>query len=230
MSAEAPLPGAPFRSPTYLAKLVTVVFAPQLAGVAFRGWTVWQALGLAQADLTANPRVHQEQLAALEAAYSGTFGAFVLFFFLGLVPFCLWTYRVASNARAFGAPGPEPAFAVGWFFVPIAHLFMPIVSFARIWKASAPDERRGTPTLVIAWWLTYLLSLAFGAMAAGRVDFTISPSGSVAFLRMATFIHAIDALAVALLLAMVWSLTRRQERRAARPVPRAADLVAHPAT
>src|SRR5688500_2139459 len=120
MSAESPPPGAPFRSPTFLAKLVTVVFAPQLAGVAFRWWTVWQALGLAEADMGADPRVHQERLKALEAAYDGTFWPFVLFFFLGLIPFCLWTHRVASNARAFGATGPEPAFAVGWFFVPIA--------------------------------------------------------------------------------------------------------------
>ena len=44
----------------------------------------------------------------------------------GLVFLC-WLYRAACNARALGARGMQvsPAWAVGGFFVPIIHLFLP---------------------------------------------------------------------------------------------------------
>lgn len=227
MSYDASFEGARYRSPALLASLVTLALAPYVAAAAFRVWVLWQALGPAQARVPGD--TPPESLELLAGAYQ-TAGVLkmVALILLGIVPFCLWTWRVASNARAFGAGDVSPAWTVGSYFVPFANVIAPLLALRKVWLASAPSTGEGgrpwTPRFVYAWWFAWLAAGPLVAMTDARADFVISPAGSVAFMRLGMFASAVDLAAVALMLAVVWSLTLRQHRRAAPAVPRAATV------
>ena len=54
--------------------------------------------------------------------------------------FCLFMPRANRNARAFGSSmSISPGWAAGWFFVPIANLWMPYQAMKEIWQGSDPD-------------------------------------------------------------------------------------------
>lgn len=81
-----------------------------------------------------------------------------------------WLYLGNANARALGATDlmGSPGLAVGWFFVPLANLFMPYMTVRDMWKASAnPRDWQGAsaPAAIILWWLLWL---------AGNIAGTIS--------------------------------------------------------
>ncbi len=88
--------------------------------------------------------------------------------------FCIWTHRVAANVRALGASGlrHSPGWAVGWFFIPVANLFMPFSVFREIDRASQPTGyvdteawKRNAPGVVITfWWLTWFLQTIVGGV------------------------------------------------------------------
>lgn len=76
----------------------------------------------------------------------------------------IWTYRAAANTRVFGATGHDysPGWAVGWFFVPVANLFVPYKVASEIVKASTPGGRAKlwqsfeVPAFVGWWWGAYV--------------------------------------------------------------------------
>jgi len=69
----------------------------------------------------------------------------------GLVFLC-WLYRAACNARALGAQGMQvsPAWAVGGFFVPIIHLFLPYQAVKEIWVNGPVDSEPDSISLKMA--------------------------------------------------------------------------------
>ena len=92
-----------------------------------------------------------------------------LVFILTAVVFCVWVVRAAKNARALGAQGMtvSPGWCAGWFFVPIANLFMPFKGVSEIYKASEPGMNPANPQawkdvavpgVLIAWWALWILS------------------------------------------------------------------------
>jgi hypothetical protein len=90
---------------------------------------------------------------------------------LGLALFFMWVYRANRNARALGAEEMRytPASSVGWFFIPLANLFMPYLALREIWKASSPSRRtqwrraRVSP-IFGAWWA---VGVAQGTLEGG---------------------------------------------------------------
>jgi hypothetical protein len=204
----APVDGARYRSAAGLAQFVTLAFAPYVAGGVFRLWVLAQALEPAQARV-AGAEISLEPLELFAGAYGSAGAVKMVSMLLGIVAFCLWTYRVAVNARAFGAADVSPGWSVGAYFVPLANGIAPLLSLRRIWLASSRD--RWVPRFVYAWWFAWLVAGPFVQMTDARADFTISPTGSVAFMKLAAFASAIDLLAIGLMLAVVWTLTRRQQ-------------------
>ncbi|MCB1077836.1 MAG: DUF4328 domain-containing protein [Verrucomicrobiae bacterium] len=89
--------------------------------------------------------------------------AYLLLFAATVILFMMWTYRVAANAYALGAAWVRvsPGWAVGWYFVPVASLFMPYLAMADISRASvSPEEGENgnTPVLIKAWWTFWIAS------------------------------------------------------------------------
>jgi hypothetical protein len=83
---------------------------------------------------------------------------------LVIVLFFFWVYRCAKNIHAFGCERLRftPAWAVGWFFIPLADLVMPVLVLVEIWKASEPDAKKNEwqsepfPKLIPFWWFFYI--------------------------------------------------------------------------
>ena len=79
----------------------------------------------------------------------------------------IWLYRVHSNLPALGARNLEftPEWAVGWWFIPIFHLFRPYQVVREIWQASDPGVSREDQTLevgpsnaLLGWWWALVVS------------------------------------------------------------------------
>ena len=108
--------------------------------------------------------------AALEASDARQAGVGVLYFavYLTTMVFVLvWIHRANHNVRELGGSGLRfsPAGAIGWYFVPILHLWRPYRAMKEIWQASlAPHDWHGRPIPVILpiWWTLWLVSHVLG--------------------------------------------------------------------
>lgn len=84
-----------------------------------------------------------------------------------VVLFCMWAYRANANARALGASdlSVSPGWTVGWFFIPVAHLWKPYQAIAEVDRASGPDDptdstswhRSRTSMVVHLWWAAWVI-------------------------------------------------------------------------
>ena len=75
----------------------------------------------------------------------------------------MWIYRASSNARFMDAdPGRvSPGWAVGWYFIPIASLWMPFRAMKQIWNTTmlpGGDLRAAVPGFIGLWWATWVVS------------------------------------------------------------------------
>ena len=69
-----------------------------------------------------------------------------------------WQHRVTRNVWARGRPvKTSPGWAVGWWFIPVANLWMPAVAVYRVFRASVGRGYKGGAWLVSAWWSAYIL-------------------------------------------------------------------------
>ena len=84
-----------------------------------------------------------------------------------IVLFCIWIYRANHNARQLGATDMQfsPGWAVGWYFIPIAHFWKPYQAMREIWQASADPahwQQQPRRTILPLWWTFFLLSNFIG--------------------------------------------------------------------
>ena len=72
--------------------------------------------------------------------------------------FLVWIHRAASNVHERGRSGMtvSPFGAVGWFFVPVANLFMPYRAMSGLARASS--ARGAEPLWVLLWWVPLVAS------------------------------------------------------------------------
>jgi hypothetical protein len=128
--------------------------------------------------------------------------------------FLIWFYRANANARAMGAEDltGSPGLSVGWFFIPIAFLFMPFVVVRDTWKASeAPRDWQGrsAPPLIGFWWAAMLVS-----NIAGSISFRIAVEGgydAASAVAMFDLISNLGAVAAGLLGAQVVAGIRNRQ-------------------
>jgi hypothetical protein len=215
--------GVTYRSPRLLAKLVTAMFVLDLAGLVMSALLLWDSLGIAQA-LAAGQEVSQESFAMLERRASEIAQISWALLMGCTFLFGLWTYLVARNVAALGGHlSVAPGWAVGYYFVPILSMWRPYSVMAEVWDASDPDPRAATyaprsHALLLFWWIVWLTSawvdlLAFRSRAPEDARAWAAQIGT-------GFVYvAVEALAVALIVAVVWKLSRRQDERAAALMP-----------
>ena len=130
--------------------------------------------------------------------------------------FLVWFHRAYRNAAALGAGGLRfsSGWAVGWWFVPIACLWMPCLAAVDIWKASGGvtpaadgDLRRqdAAPTLVVLWWVAWLAFLVM-ANVTGVLD---NPNDNSFLLSVLS--NGATVLAAVLAIIVVMSVSAREE-------------------
>jgi hypothetical protein len=100
----------------------------------------------------------------------GLVGLAVIVSFLATGFLCLkWIYRTSLNAHALvPALTITPAWAVGWYFVPLALLIKPFQAMKETWQASAnPAAWRSidTPGVLRWWWALWLVSSILGNLS-----------------------------------------------------------------
>jgi hypothetical protein len=77
----------------------------------------------------------------------------------------LWTYRVYDNLRVVGSRETTmtPGWAVGWWFIPIANLWMPYRVMREINARSEISNEyellNGSPIGIVEWWALFWLSV-----------------------------------------------------------------------
>jgi hypothetical protein len=76
--------------------------------------------------------------------------------------FLKWIYRAYKNIQGFGAEGLRftPAWAVGYYFIPVLSLVRPVQVMSEIWRASQDPRnwlKRRSSWLIGAWWCLFLL-------------------------------------------------------------------------
>jgi hypothetical protein len=105
---------------------------------------------------------------------------------LGVVFFCLWLHRAASNLPAFGRRGMTftPAWSVGWFFIPFMSVWKTYQVLSELMRASAPNgtgaqawRGRPTPPLLPVW-----CGASWLAAAAQRFEARCDPNAPSASL------------------------------------------------
>ena len=87
-----------------------------------------------------------------------------------VIVFLMWMHRASKNIESLGAHGQRfsPAWAVGWWFVPIMFFFRPYQVMAEIWRGSRSDavlwgqddwQSRPVSPLLAWWWLLWIVAL-----------------------------------------------------------------------
>jgi hypothetical protein len=144
-----------------------------------------------------------------------------------LVAFLLWFYRANRNLRVLGGTDLRftPGWAVVWWFIPIANIWMPYRATVEIAKASDPSvgvtnrqsrEQLPRPKLLLVWWLYSLLSgLAYILILASAGLWTPFMPGRDSTENVAVAVGgaAITAVSLWLTILVIRMITDRQSQK-----------------
>jgi hypothetical protein len=66
----------------------------------------------------------------------------------------VWQHQATANLWARRYPGlkTRPGWAVGWWFIPVASLWMPLVTMLELDRRSTPDGSRRSASPLLGWW------------------------------------------------------------------------------
>lgn len=140
---------------------------------------------------------------------------FVVSLVLAYIVAGFWIYNAACNVRALGARGFQnsPGWAVGWYAVPLMSLFKPFQAMEEIYQASASPARwQGleTPVLLRFWWGAWLLAGITGYVVAIVARTTTDIPGLIGATQFQLIDIAVDLVASALFVIIVWRIFRAQ--------------------
>lgn len=142
-----------FRDPTSLMQWTRGVLYAGIAGSLLRVWSsAVELLGGGGEEASTGIGVMEIVQAVMGLPIMLTTAVFVL----------TWIHRANHNARQLGAADMRftPAWAVGWYFVPIAWFWKPYQVMSEIWRASRnPSYWRGQPVSVLLpwWWALWIV-------------------------------------------------------------------------
>ena len=147
----------------------------------------------------------------------------------------IWIYRVHANLPVLGARNLKftPLWAVGWWFIPIAHLFRPYQVLREIWHGSDPvldvvvrghggetTLRMEASTVVLGWWWALVVSALalqfyypFLAAVTGDDTGEISSLFYVALFSVKATSTALNIAAAVLAILVVLKIDRMQTEK-----------------
>lgn len=113
------------------------------------------------------------QLRQLESGLLILLVVLFLCFVVNVVFFCIWQYRAtkAVELRAdIDNPSISAGWQVGWWFIPVANLFMPVKALGEVYRASREGssgdwKSRPLPGSILGWWLLWLGSTILDRVA-----------------------------------------------------------------
>ena len=178
---------------TIILVLLIVVFLPY-AGLNLAAIPLWESVVsmVSEQQDRAPENVLNEASILLKGILSVTYlGANIkhVSAFIGMaaiVALLTWIIRVHSNLPALGARNLkfETIWAVAWWFIPFAHLFLPYRVMLEIWQGSDPDAEgedleKSSPPLLGFWWAVTVPALLIGLYYIPIVNTMDMRGGSV---------------------------------------------------
>lgn len=145
---------------------------------------------------------------------------------LSIIFFLMWLYRGYTNLPALRADSSEftPGWAIGWWFIPFANLVKPFQVVRNLWAESDPDidpegfhlnVQPGAPAWMLIWWITWLITNFVSNLSAGAMEARSASDVSAAGYLF--IVHgALHVTAALLAIAVIRSITTRQEERHSR--------------
>lgn len=176
---------------------------------------------LKQIQLQDNDAFRLQQLPKIQLAEHYDIYIFIPFTFITAIVFYVWLYRACKNAHSLSVVEPMPygpGWSIGWFFVPIASLFMPYRVMSAIWNHSNPDETKETDKsgngVISCWWFLWIV----GAILGQVVNLVVRQSdGSYSFALkaclMASGVILINSLMIMFWLKMIKTIHRMQGQK-----------------
>ncbi len=170
--AETATPRPTFRDQSPRVRRVGIALTVSAIAAAAAAWTDYDQLDFIDRALSGAPidleagTASDNRFFALGAVNLLAFGACAAFFLS-------WLFEAGRNLRALGRQGLRFAEEkrVLWFFIPVAHLVMPLLGLRELYKASCGPAQgdwrtQAFPAIFGVWWLVWLISNLSGDVAA----------------------------------------------------------------
>ena len=144
---------------------------------------------------------------------------YLLVFAVAGIASLIWTYRAAVNSRYLEEQPPRisPGWAVGWYFIPIASLWMPYRAMKEIAERSSPSGKLPAH-LSLGWWWLLWITTAFGGNLLLRVALSADDIGSLIAAGWLSIVLGIANLPLVwIYVRIIESITRLQAAKAAMP-------------
>lgn len=202
-----------FREPTGSARAATIALALFMLLDLIFGLTeanaIWAIDGF-QAGTFEIDRLEQSDALGMVAG-----GGLMLAYLIAVIASGRWIFRVNKNAQAQNQDWitVSPGWNIGFFFIPIANLFMPFRGLRQTLQVStAPHapEHVAIPALMPLWWLAWLAMSILGNISF-RLSLnaeTLDQLRTVAVLNLVT--TPVDLLGTILFMMVIWRITRLQ--------------------
>jgi hypothetical protein len=165
--------------------------------------------------------VSQQQLGTTAVLYGLALVGTVVLTIPAGITFVVWAVRTRKNVDALGAYDLEySAWFPVYFVVPVLNLFVPLLAFQEIWRASdpastdLPQHRRGS-RIIYFWWAFFLLASIAGALPRLLAE----RDKRAAEIGLAAPYHVLAAIAAGLAIAMIWRFLQRQRAHPGSVVP-----------
>ncbi|MFD7927556.1 DUF4328 domain-containing protein [Streptomyces sp. NPDC059742] len=217
-----PPPGHLLRSPQGLAT-ATVVLLCVTGGINLlsAGANVF-TLSLMN-DLDADPARVTSSMTDLSDILIGLAGVLQMLMYIATgVVFLVWFHRVRVNGGIFRTTEftQGSGWAIGWWFVPVAHLFQPFVVARQIWRASTQLGPDGSPVRVsgaplTAWWAVWVAASNVGRISGAVFSRAEAPDEMAAAATLGICSDLLVVAAAALAVLVVRRLTAMQNTMAA---------------
>ncbi len=159
----------------------------------------------------------EAEFTAMEGLYVLVSLATLVVLVLTSILWCMWLHRAAKNLVDANVADFEytPAWAVGWHFVPFAHLFKPFEVMRKIWNARSGGGAALdlSAPIVNHWWTAWIISLIAGNIS-GRIALQAENPET---LYLGTAMSAVSSVAtfvaIPLALKMLEAITKGQVER-----------------
>jgi hypothetical protein len=148
---------------------------------------------------------------------TGISGLVALFTLATIVVFARWIVLAHRNLPALGARYLEvtPGWAVGWFFVPVVHIWFPYRAMRSLWRASHSAQRpelQDSTWVLPTWWALWLgfLYLPFFTAATPGMRATAGLIAMTQWQIAGRFIGVALCVVASILVSRIWEAQRSQ--------------------
>lgn len=226
-AVRPPVLASPFISPGPRARAAQLALAAKVVVACLCVWSSWLRLDflheVQQAQATGPMK---DQKVAAESIQRGqdndrreeTVGMVHLATIVAsLILFLMWKYRAYKNLDSLNYYGARFSLggAIGWYFCPVVNLWKPFQAMQDLWDGSAPPRSVGPAggVLVALWWVSWVLDGIISNSAAGLTDRSTDTDDLIRTTKSEMAGLAVGIVSTALTIAVVASVTRRQQQR-----------------